>query len=75
VQVDGTTLPADQGTLPRPASLLGYTPAEVAAIVGKNKNTIYLWIKAGVLKSRRINRVHYIPAAEVRALLDDGAVA
>jgi Helix-turn-helix domain len=75
VQIEGSTMPAGQGTLPRPASRLGYTPAEVATIVGKHQNTIYLWLKAGVLKSRRINRDHYIPVAEVVALLDEGAVA
>ncbi len=72
---DGIALPAGQGTLIAPACVLGYTPAEVAAILGKHPNTIYEWIEAGVLKSRRIKRDHYIPVAEVRALLDDGAVA
>src|SRR5258705_373174 len=72
VQIEAATVPTDQGTLPRPASRLGYSPAEVAAIVDKHPNTIYDWLKAGVIKSRRINRAHYIPVAEVRALLDDG---
>jgi hypothetical protein len=75
VQVNATTLPSEQDPLPRPASRLGYSPAEVAAIVDKHPNTIYDWLKAGVIKSRRINRAHYIPVAEVHALLDEGAVA
>lgn len=75
MQLNGSTRPAEQGALPRPASRLGYSPAEVAAIVGKHQNTIYVWLKAGVLKSRRINQAHYIPVAEVCALLDEGAIA
>ena len=75
MQVNGSTLPSEQDSLPRPGCRLGYTPAEVASIFGKHPNTIYVWIKSGVIGSRRINRVHYIPVAEVRALLDEGAVA
>ena len=75
VQIERSTRPGAQSAMQGPASRLGYTPAEVAAIVGKHQNTIYLWLKAGVLKSRRINRDHYIPVAEVIALLDEGAVA
>jgi excisionase family DNA binding protein len=70
VQHDGTTLPTWQDTIPRPAKPMGYTPAEVARITGISRNTVYQWLKADELRSRRIRGVHYIPAAEVRALLD-----
>jgi hypothetical protein len=74
MQVDGTTVPEERASssLPRPKSPLGYTPAEVAEILGKHRNTIYAWINADdpVLTSRKINGEHYIPVREVHELLD-----
>jgi excisionase family DNA binding protein len=74
VQTYANNLPTGEGSLPGPASPLGYSAAEVAALVGKHQNTIYEWLKAGVLRSRRIKGVHYISPATVHALFDDGAL-
>lgn len=74
MQHDGTAMPAGQArfTLPRPGSPLGYTPAEVAEILGKSRNTIYAWMKGAdpLLTSQKRNGQHYIPIRDVRALLD-----
>ena len=55
-----------------PKSPLGYTAAEVAAILGKHINTIYAWIDKGILPHRQFGGVgaKYIPRRAVRALLD-----
>jgi excisionase family DNA binding protein len=35
--------------------------AEVAALLGKHSNTVYGWVRSGVLPSERIGNTIYIP--------------
>jgi excisionase family DNA binding protein len=74
MQENPTSLPSGQAmaTPPSPKSPLGYTAAEVAAILGKHVNTIYAWIDKGILPHRQFGGVgaKYIPRRAVRALLD-----
>jgi excisionase family DNA binding protein len=67
MQAQGTAVPAGQGTgtgRQDPAGESGriaYTVAEVATMLGKHINTIYLWVQHGALPSERIGNTIYIP--------------
>jgi excisionase family DNA binding protein len=46
------------------------TPKEVADRLKVDRNTIYLWVKAGKLPASRFGRHVRIPASAVAALLE-----
>jgi excisionase family DNA binding protein len=59
-----TALPDGQGAFrhdPSQADRIAYTVAEVATLLGKHINTIYLWVQRGSLPAERIGRTIYIP--------------
>jgi excisionase family DNA binding protein len=65
MHAQGTAVPAGQGTA-RPAlagqsGRIAYTVAEVATMLGKHINTIYLWVQRGALPAERIGGTIYIP--------------
>jgi hypothetical protein len=70
---DGIALPVGQTltACPPPRSRLGYTVAEVAAIISKHPNTVYLWIRRGELKARRIGNAFYTSPRALALLLDE----
>jgi len=74
MQENPTSLPSGQAMAAPapPKSPLGYTVAEVAAILGKHPNTIYAWTRPGcpLADARQIGSTFYIPRRAVRALLD-----
>ena len=43
------------------ADRIAYTVAEVAALLGKHRNTVYGWVRSGALPSERIGNTIYIP--------------
>jgi excisionase family DNA binding protein len=65
MQAHGIALPADQDTsgpaLAGESRRIAYTVAEVATMLGKHINTIYLWVRQGALPSERIGGTIYIP--------------
>jgi excisionase family DNA binding protein len=65
MHAQGTAVPAAQSTAgPVPAGesrRIAYTVAEVATMLGKHINTIYLWVRQGALPSERIGGTIYIP--------------
>jgi excisionase family DNA binding protein len=46
-----------------------YTLGETASKLGKNRRTIWLWLKKGQLEGRRIGNIVFIPEDEVNRLL------
>ncbi len=73
MQENATSLPAGRALeVPPPKSLLGYTAAEAANILGKHINTIYIWVRPGgpLAEARQLGGTFYIPRRVVLALLD-----
>ncbi len=77
-----TALPQGQSTARRgPAGAGGdrdriaYTVAEVAQLLGKHPNTVYGWVEASKLPSKRIGNTIYIPKWAFADLLDPSASA
>jgi hypothetical protein len=69
---DGTALSTAQPPrYPPPASRLGYTPAEVAGLLGKHPKTVRDWCKRGLLASKRLGHTIYIPPRVLAGLLDE----
>ncbi len=75
----GTALPPGQDTTNSdPAdeeSRIAYTVAEVAQFLGKHPNTVYGWVEASKLPSKRIGNTIYIPKWAFADLLDEPAEA
>ena len=75
----GTALPPGQDTTNSdPAdeeSRIAYTVAEVAQFLGKHPNTVYGWVEASKLPSKRIGNTIYIPKWAFADLLDPSASA
>jgi Helix-turn-helix domain len=58
---------------PPPSSRLGYTPVEVAGLIGKHPKTVREWCRRGVLPSRRLAGAFYISPRALAVLLDEEA--
>ena len=59
-----TAVPPGQGASkhdPSQGDRIAYTVAEVATLLGKHINTIYLWVQRGSLPGERIGGTIYIP--------------
>jgi excisionase family DNA binding protein len=69
----GTALPTGQGTSehdrPR-TSRVAYTVAEFAALLGKHPNTVYDWIRKGLVPAERIGLCYFIPERALGRLRD-----
>jgi excisionase family DNA binding protein len=48
---------------------IAYTVAEVAGLLGKHPNTVYGWVRTGVLPSERLGGTIYIPKWALARLL------
>ncbi len=68
----GTALPAGQGTPARAVrrSPVAYTVAEFAELLGKHPNTVYEWIRKGLLPFERIGLCYFIPERALGCLRD-----
>jgi hypothetical protein len=56
---------------PPPTSRLGYTPVEVAGLIGKHPKTVREWCRRGVLPSRRLAGAFYISPRALASLLGE----
>jgi excisionase family DNA binding protein len=73
----GTALPGGQGTPAHRRSRIAYTVAEFAALLGKHPNTVYEWIRKGLVPHERIGNSYFIPERALGRLRDpvpDGAL-
>ena len=81
MHAQSTALPAGQGASrhdPPHADRIAYTVAEVATMLGKHINTIYLWVQRSALPSERIGGTIYIPKWALARLVSpdaDGSLA
>jgi excisionase family DNA binding protein len=69
----GTALPAGQGTPTRDRarrSQVAYTVAEFAELLGKHPNTVYDWIRKGLVPAERIGLSYFIPERALGCLRD-----
>jgi excisionase family DNA binding protein len=60
----GTALPAGQGTSKRGRAhtpRIAYSVAEFAELLGKHPNTVYEWIRKGLVPYERIGSTYFIP--------------
>jgi hypothetical protein len=60
----GTALPAGQGASKRDPAQdepIAYTVAQFARLLGKDPNTVYLWVKTEAVPHERIGGTIYIP--------------
>jgi excisionase family DNA binding protein len=76
MHAQGSALPSGQGASTHDASQvdqIAYTVAEVAALLGKHINTIYLWIQRGSLPAERIGGTIYIPKWALARLISPEA--
>jgi excisionase family DNA binding protein len=72
----GTALSAGQGTSthdPSQVDRIAYTVAEVAALLGKHSNTIYVWVQRGSMPAERIGGTIYIPKWALARLISPDA--
>jgi excisionase family DNA binding protein len=51
---------------------IAFTVAEVAMLLGKHTNTVYGWVRQGVLPSTRLGASIYIPRSALAPLLETG---
>jgi len=64
MQHKGTALPPGQGSSRRGSarkSRIAYTVTEFAALLGVRPDTVYEWIKKGLVPFERIGRTYFIP--------------
>jgi len=77
MHAQGTAVPAGQGTAGQnpveESRRIAYTVAEVAKLLGKHVNTIYVWVGSGALPSQRIGGTIYIPKWALASLVVPGA--
>jgi excisionase family DNA binding protein len=76
MHANGTALSAGQGASthdPSQVERIAYTVAEVAALLGKHINTIYLWVQRGSLPAERIGGTIYIPRWALARLISPDA--
>ena len=76
MHAQGTAVPSEQGTAGSGSARVervAYTVAEVAALLGKHSNTIYGWVRSGVLPSERIGNSIYIPKWALARLISPDA--
>jgi excisionase family DNA binding protein len=72
----GTALPTGQGTsgsVRARRSQVAYTVAEFAALLGKHPNTVYDWIRKGLVPYERIGSSYFIPERALGCLRDPAA--
>jgi excisionase family DNA binding protein len=53
---------------------LTYKPYEAASLLGIGRNTVYMLINSGVLRSIRIGRKLIVPASAIAEFLDSKTV-
>ena len=71
----GTALPTAQGTPARVRrSQVAYTVAEFAELLGKHPNTVYEWIRKGLLPFERIGATYFIPERALGRLRDPSPI-
>ena len=51
-----------------------FSALDVANHFGVNRNTVYGWIRCGILPTMMVNGIHYIRAEAVEALFDKSNV-
>ncbi len=76
MHAQGTAVPSEQGTAGSGSARtdrIAYTVAEVAALLGKHINTIYLWVQRGSLPAERIGGTIYIPKWALARLISPDA--
>ena len=76
MHAQGTAMPAGQGTSrigTARVDRIAYTVAEVAALLGKHINTVYLWVQRGSLPAERIGGTIYIPKWALARLISPDA--
>jgi excisionase family DNA binding protein len=76
MHAQGTGLPSGQSASTHDASQadrIAYSVAEVAALLGKHINTIYLWVQRGSLPAERIGGTIYIPKWALARLISPDA--
>ena len=64
MQHKGTALPPGQGSSRRGSarkSRIAYTVTEFAALLGVRPDTVYEWIKKGLVPFERIGHTYFIP--------------
>jgi excisionase family DNA binding protein len=69
----GTALPTGQGTTSRDRprrSQVAYTVTEFAELLGKHPNTVYDWIRKGLIPAERIGNSYFIPERALGRLRD-----
>jgi excisionase family DNA binding protein len=64
MQTQSTAVPAGQGSTKRGRARtpqIAYTVAEFAQLLGKHPNTVYEWIRKGLVPYERIGSTYFIP--------------
>jgi excisionase family DNA binding protein len=76
MHAQGTAVSPEQGTAGSGSARVervAYTVAEVATLLGKHINTVYRWVRSGVLPSERIGNTIYIPKWALARLISPDA--
>jgi len=71
MQHKGTALPPGQGSSRRGSarkSRIAYTVTEFAALLGVRPDTVYEWIKKGLVPFERIGHTYFIPESALGCL-------
>jgi excisionase family DNA binding protein len=76
MHTQGTAVPTGQGTTrvgSAKTDRIAYSVAEVAVLLDKHINTIYLWVQRGSLPAERIGGTIYIPKWALARLISPDA--